>query len=295
MEILLIGSDRIDQYPGVFCKNFRSALKRAKIDYDFQPLGKNFCPRPGYDVYIGAGDELFRRMPQTVSDIKALGGTVVDIRTKKLPSKPKTVIGSFFQNKKYQADFILTHMQDRRSKCFYIGQGVNEKSLYSEHDDTFTILVDHWMPKRSSKVQRILNECKLLSDKNKDVRVWYHNSDGIVENVFTEDCMQYKIIDFDELTSYYRKTHVFLPTHRETQGIVGAEIGMCGGITYLEKWMYPKKIISKIPHKIYSGSLKWPDKIDIDGNIAFTKKHYGLDSYAERIKNALQEIASNIQ
>ena len=45
-------------------------------------------------------------------------------------------------------------------------------------------------------------------------------------------------IPFETIAEYYRKTDIFLPTHRETQGMLAQEIGTCGGITVLQEWMY---------------------------------------------------------
>lgn len=298
MKILVIGSSSTDKYSGVFCRNFRRALDIVGFEYVHVPMDANMLDYPGFDLYIGAGDELLRRLPRQVADIHAMGGIAVDIRTKKLPNKPKTWLKTLFGDKKYQADYVLTHMQDSRSNCFHIGQGLNDSVLYPDHDDILTIYVDHWFGYRNAfynrsrpKVQKILNQCRELYDrKNGAVRVWYHNSQGIVENVFEEDTNHYKLIPFDELSQYYRKTHIFLPTHRESQGIVGAEIGMCGGLTLLERWMYPKQTIRHIPHRFYFNKIKWPGEIDIEGNAEFTRRHYSFDAYALRIKKALEEI-----
>lgn len=299
MRVLVIGSASTDKYSGVFCRNFRRALDIIGFDYTHVPVDEDITRHKGYDVYVGAGDELLRRLPGQVASIHSVGGVAVDIRTKKLPNKPKTWLKNLLQDKKYQADYVLTHMEDDREGCFYIGQGLNDSVLYPEHDDILTIYVDHWFGYANSrintswpKVQRILNQCRDRYAKDKNIRVWYHNSKGIVENNFVEDPTNYKTIPFDELAAYYRKTHIFLPTHRESQGIVGAEIGLCGGLTLLERWMYPKQTIKNIPHQFYRRRIKWPKEVDIEANREFTKKHYSFENYALRIKSALEQIVA---
>lgn len=290
MKILVVGSDVKNGYPGVFCEHFRKALNASNVAHDFQVASPNFTPRSGYDIYIGAGDELFRRMPETVYQIKKGGGIVLDARTKKLPNKPKTLLNFFFQSSDFKADFILSHTPSKSRNCFYIGQGFDQANLYPQHDEYFTVLVDHYMPKRRAKVQSILDQCKQLFEFGNKVRIWYHNSNGIAENIFEEDRTQYKALPYEKIASYYRKTHCFLPTHRETQGIVAAEVGLCGGITLLEPWMYPKYVIQKIPHVFYRNKISWPESVDIRSNMDLASKNFGMMAYSSRIKSTLEEI-----
>ncbi|MFK7902184.1 MAG: hypothetical protein AB8B49_05000 [Nitratireductor sp.] len=290
-KILLIGNQQPKGYPGVFFNNIKTALSLAGYEYDTCSNQEDVSNFPNYDLYFGVGDELLRRKPQLVATIKQMGGTTVDFRTKKLPNKPKVWMQSAFQPSKYKADYVFTHMQDARKNCFYVGQGFDPKYLYPEHDDYFTVLVDHYMPKRRARVQQILDQCEKLFNERKKVRIWYHNHDGIVENLFEASSSQYQAIPFENLTAYYRKTHVFLPTHRETQGIVAAEIGHCGGLTLLEPWMYPKKTIQHIPCRFYRGAINWPEKVDFQANSDFTKKHYSIESFSKRIDTAIKAIS----
>lgn len=290
MKILLIGYTKRDGYPGVFFNNVQRALDLIGVDYDTTSKIDQISEFQGYDLYFGVGDEFFRRRPDLVAVIKGMGGVTADFRTKMLPNKPKTWLKNFIQNKKYNTDYVFTHMRDKRKNCFYVGQGFDPNYLYPEHDEYFTVLVDHYMPRRKPEVQQILDQCKIFFDRGKKVRIWYHNHDGIVENLFVESKLQYKSIPFDELTSYYRKTHIFLPTHRETQGIVAAEIGHCGGLTLLKPWMYPKQTVKNIPHEFYTNEIKWPNKVDVDKNREFTMKHYSIESFAERMANAIEQI-----
>lgn len=293
MKVLLIGQTSKDGYPGVFFNNVQRALDLIGVEHDTTSDFDQINSFPNYDLYFGVGDEFFRRNPNLVSNIKAMGGVTVDFRTKKLPNKPKTWIKTLLQNSKFKADYVFTHMRDSRKNCFYVGQGFDPNYLYPEHDDYFTVLVDHYMRRRRAEVQNILDQCKSFYGSKQKVRIWYHNHEGIVENLFVESTKQYKSIPFSELTSYYRKTHVFLPTHRETQGIVAAEIGHCGGLTLLKPWMYPKQTVKNIPHEFYKDRIKWPDKVDIAHNREFTMKHYSLESFANRIALAIDEIKQN--
>lgn len=290
MKVLLIGYLSKDGYSGVFFNNVQRALDLIGIEHDNTSDIDEIEKFSGYDLYFGVGDEFYRRKPELVANIKAMGGITVDFRTKLLPNKPKTWLKVLFQKRKYKADYVFTHMRDRRRNCFYVGQGFDPNYLYSEHDEYFTVFVDHFMPRRRAEVQKILDQCKAFYGSKQKVRIWYHNHEGIVENLFVESTQQYKSIPFSELTSYYRRTHVFLPTHRETQGIVAAEIGHCGGLTLLKPWMYPNQTIKNIPHEFYRNKISWPEEINIAENRKFTMKHYSLESFAKRMAIAIEQI-----
>lgn len=293
MKILLVGYNPSDKYSGVFLRNVQQALTVANISFETRtPDQLGNVSR--FDIAIGAGDEIFRKSPEFVREIKSQGVVTADFRTKFLPRKPKALIKHVLQPAIEKCDYVLTHQEQKLAGTFFVGQGVDETLLFPEQDEILTVLIDHWFPKRRISLNSILAAAKDLHGSKAKVRIWYHNHTGIAENTFDESAQQYKLIPFPELASYYRRTHVFLPTHRETQGVVGAEVGMCGGLTLLEKWMYPAKTIQHIPHRIYSnGSIPWPETanhVDIVANRKFTKQHYGIEAFSERIATALETI-----
>ena len=290
-RLLLIGYSSHNKYSGVFMRNVQRALTSLGLEYDvMSPEACEGADLAGYDLFLGVGDELFRRRPELVAKLHETGGKVVDFRTKYLPHKLKVRLAHFLQKPSMRADYVLTHMQDRCSRCFYVGQGVNDDLLYPEHDDYFTIFVDHWMPRRRECVQEILDQCRQLYESREKVRVWYQSAHGIVENDFTATPGDYRTYPFEELATFYRKTHLFLPTHRETQGVVAAEIGMCGGLTLLQPWMYPKERRLELPHRLYRGKIAWPGSVDIEANRAMARKHFGLDAFAARLQDAFNRI-----
>ena len=290
MKVLLIGSAASKNYSGVFFTKVERAVQLLDISYDCADPSDDINKYPGYDLYFGVGDELFRRMPELVAGITGMGGTTVDFRTKYLPNKPKVWLKTLLQKKECQTDYVFTHRRDNRKNCFYVGQGVDDKFLYPEHDNILTVYVDHSFENRQERVQSILDQCREFYGYKKNVRIWYHCADGIVENKFDKCTEAYQFIPFEQLSSFYRKTHIFLPTHRETQGVVASEISLCGGLTLLEKWMYPKDIISSIPHQLYNNTINWPEKIDITANLELGRKNYSLQAFANRIKTGIDGI-----
>lgn len=272
------------------------ALDRIGVGWTLIGPAEAVDDHRGYDLYVGAGDEFFRKNPALVSRIRAIGGISADFRTRFLPRKPVRWAMHAAGLGRDQPDYAFTHFRTWHPRGLYVGQGVNEDLLYPEHDDVFTVYVDHWMNRRWSRVQDILDQCARFQRGRPKVRVWYHSSDGIVENVFRED-HKAKVFPFEELAAYYRRTHVFLPTHRETQGMVAAEIGMCGGLTLLRPWMYPYERAKQIPHRFYWRRIAWPEgiggenSVDVAANRAKAIAEFGIAAFSARLKAALDVIA----
>ena len=147
----------------------------------------------------------------------------------------------------------------------YIPKFILEEYLYPEprKDNFLNVYVDHFAYANPSLRQESIKTIKkIFTDiKNSDVKmnVFYHTSKGIEVNrlkpeipkIGVSQCALY--IPFEEISYYYRITDVFLPTHRETQGMVAQEIGACGGITVLQDWMYPKTTHDQFAAILYKG------------------------------------------
>ena len=145
----------------------------------------------------------------------------------------------------------------------YIPKFVLEEYLFIEprEDETLNVYVDHFkyqnISEREQSVGAIKKIFKDINSSNVKMNVFYHTSKGIEVNRLDPEipekgvsqCSLY--IPFEELSYYYRLTDVFLPTHRETQGMVAQEIGACGGITVLQEWMYPKLTHDQFPAMLY--------------------------------------------
>ena len=94
------------------------------------------------------------------------------------------------------------------------------------------------------------------------MNIFYHTSKGIEVNRLEPEIPEKGIsqcalyIPFEKISYYYRLTDIFLPTHRETQGMVAQEIGACGGITVLQDWMYPETTHYQFPAIFYKENQK---------------------------------------
>ena len=106
-------------------------------------------------------------------------------------------------------------------------------------------------------IRSIKEVFRQLSTSEVPLRIFYPTSKGIEidpkEPEIPDQSINeiYKKIPFEEITKFYRQTHIFFPTHRETQGMVAQEIGACGGITLMQEWMYPKETHYQFPNFSY--------------------------------------------
>jgi hypothetical protein len=153
----------------------------------------------------------------------------------------------------------------------YLPKFVDEEYLYSEqsNEKLLTIFIDHYKHQNDKEIKisydAIFKVFEIIKNSNFPLKVFYQTSAGVIINPHEPEIpknnlkQNYKILPFTEIAKYYRKTHIFFPTHRETQGMVAHEIGACGAITLLQEWMYPKSTINQFPHIIYNQEDKTID------------------------------------
>lgn len=158
--------------------------------------------------------------------------------------------------------YFLKSNKKLHNHYIYLPKPIITDHLFPEKydDDLLTIYVDHFKYQNEKEREISISAINKIfySIKNSKVplRVFYHTSKGIELNNFIPEITNSKsqiakYLPYEEITKYYRKTNVFFPTHRETQGMVAQEIAICGGITVLQPWMYPKSTHSEFAHILY--------------------------------------------
>jgi hypothetical protein len=179
---------------------------------------------------------------------------------------------------------------------YYLPKFVDEEHLYSEQNNEklLTIFIDHYKHQNDKEIKisydAIFKVFEIIKNSNFPLKVFYQTSEGIVINPHEPEIpknnlkQNYKILPFAEIAKYYRKTHIFFPTHRETQGMVAHEIGACGAITLLQEWMYPKSTINQFPHIIYNQEDK---TIDFE-------KIFNYLNYKNRLMLNRQHVLNNV-
>lgn len=292
MRVLLITSTRQDGYGAVIRNTVAQALDRVGIGWRAIAMAEDVRDHPGYDAYLGVGDELLWRNPEIVAGVRAIGGRSVDFRARYMNPRPTYLIRRYTDHRRRGPDWVFTHLRTRHPRGHYVGQCVDEGQLWPEHDDRFTVFIDHDMPSRRSALRDILAQCAALHRERPDLRFWYMSADGILENDFRERPGNYRTYPFAEIAQFYRRTHVVLPTHRETLGMLAAEIGMCGGLTLLRPWMYPAERRAEVPHALYRRRVVLPEAVDIAVNRAKAQAHFSVDAFALRLKTGLERVVA---
>lgn len=146
----------------------------------------------------------------------------------------------------------------------YLPKIIDDTDLFPNHSDKFTIYVDHYKHQNlhEAKISKeaikfVFQQINIFKQLKIPFDLYFHSEKGIEKNptkinLPTNVSQNCKILNYDEIITYYRKTHLFFPTHRETQGMLAQEIGLCGGMTILQPWMYPKETQYQFRHLLYS-------------------------------------------
>ena len=188
---------------------------------------------------------------------------------------------------------------------YYLPKFILEKYLYpaKEKSEILNIYVDHFHSShnREKSIKTINQIFYNLSLSKVPLNIFYHTSKGIELNRLTPEIPEEntsqcaKFIPFEEITKFYRKTDVFFPTHRESQGMLAQEIAACGGITVLQEWMYPKEVQHQFPCIIYKENQKLDfifiknvlekhSKTEIRNQVL---KHCGFNQFKEKLHKVI--------
>jgi hypothetical protein len=193
--------------------------------------------------------------------------------------------------------FYFNPSKKKTSKKKFLPKLINENTLFADHNKKLTIYIDHYKHQNLNEAIISRKAIKFVFEQVQNIKklkipfdVYFHSENGIELNpskinLPVNSSQNCKILDYNEIVKYYRRTHLFFPTHRETQGMLAQEIGLCGGMTILQPWMYPIETHYQFRHLYYDFQkplnlshleeiLK--NKNFIKDNIEHVKKHCSL-------------------
>ena len=254
----------------VIMKGFKDALSTMK----------SFCtveeiygyPQKKYDILILVGVRLITKLNLDKNKIIPFCDKVIEMGDHSMDVR-KTFEDAYF--------YFMPAKEKLFPHYYYLPKFVLEEHLYPaerpRNSDVLNVYIDHFYGSihRNESVVAINKIFKDINSSDVKMNVFYHTSKGIEINRLSPEIPEKDIsncelyIPFEELSYYYRLTDIFLPTHRESQGMVAQEIGSCGGITVLQEWMYPKSIHYQFPAIFYSEN----QKIDFSFIKGVLKKH----------------------
>ena len=241
-----------DPWSKVVMQGFYKALNNLNTFYDVEQIFG--YPKKKYDLIILIGIRSIVKRNLDKSRIIPFCDKLIDMGDNAMDPR-----------RNYEDLYLYFNPSSRKlhDHYRYIPKFVLEEYLYIEprKDETLNVYIDHFkyqnISERDQSVNAINKIFRDINSSNVKMKVFYHTSKGIEINRLEPEipekgvsqCSLY--IPFEELSYYYRLTDVFLPTHRETQGMVAQEIGACGGITVLQEWMYPKLTHDQFPAMLY--------------------------------------------
>ena len=211
----------------------------------------NYPENKIYDILILCGIRLIHKKNLDINRLRKNAKIIIEIGDDGMDPRRTYEDYYFFFNP--TAKVLHEHYM-------YLPKFVDENYLYPEQTNKISVFVDHYkhqtVNERGTSIKSLLYIFEKLKKYRNEIDIYFHSSKGIELNpqkIFipnNKNC-DFKFINYEDITTIYRKCHIFFPTHRETQGMLAQEIGACGGLTIMQDWMYPKKTHYQFEHLLY--------------------------------------------
>ena len=274
-------------WENVMMEGFKKALKNKSSLYNVEEIYG--YPQKKYDVIILIGIRSIVKQKLDKDKIIPYCKKLIDMGDSSMDPR---------RNYEDAYIYFIPSKKKLHKHYHYLPKFILEEHLYpsSKKEDNLNVFVDHFNYQNEDERDISIKVIeKIFFDlRNSDIQlnVFYHTSKGIEKNRFfpeipkkgISNCSKY--IPFEKITEFYRKTDIFFPTHRETQGMLAQEIGACGGLTVLQDWMYPRSTHHQFPAIFY----KQDQKIDFKFLQKISQKH----SKEEIRKYVLNQCGFNI-
>ena len=227
-----------------------NALKKNKNFYCEKIF--NYPEEKNYDILILCGIRVIHKKKLDINRLRKRARIIIEIGDDGMD--PRRTHEDFY----FYFNPIAKPLYDH---YLYLPKFIDENYLYPEQTDKVSVFVDHYKHQTENEREVSINSLLYIFEKLKKFRskidVYFHSSNGIELNpdtikIPTNKKSNFKYIDYEEITKFYRKCHIFFPTHRETQGMLAQEIGACGGLTIMQEWMYPLNTHYQFEHVLYN-------------------------------------------
>jgi len=222
------------------------------LNYNCEKIS-NYPKGKIYDILILCGIRVIHKKKLDINLLKKQAKIIIEIGDSGLDPRRT--------NEDYYFYFIPTD-KPLFNHYIYLPKFINDNYLYPEQSEKVSVFVDHYgcgsqtEKEKQLSIKAILYIFNNLKKYRNEIDIYFHSSKGIELNPETitipaDKKNYYKNIEFEEITKVYRKCHFFFPTHRESQGMLAQEIGACGGLTIMQKWMYPIETHHQFEHLLY--------------------------------------------
>jgi len=239
-------------------KVITDALKKSGIFEKIESLNGYPEKNNFYDILIVCGIRSLFKDRVDLIRLKKNAGYICDM-------------SDFDQDKRSTIEdltFYFVPSKNPTNKFKFLPKPIEDNFLFPQHEKNkpMSVFVDHFGATNNGEIQVSRDALQKVFDEIKlcpfPIRVFYQHSTGIIENPIEPEYplsgrkLDIKFLPFEEISKYYRKTHIFFPTHLETQGMLAQEIGLCGGLTVMQSWMYPQQSHDQFSKVVYSFNEK---------------------------------------
>ena len=239
----------------------------------------------GYDVLLGVGIRFW-----TGSE---------DQKIKNYPLLRRALTVEFQDGYGYKkpilADLCLYHVTrpgevaGASSKFRYVGVGVHDQQLYPEQDDHSPVaFLDHYH-KRRHHMERSFAMAESL--RKLGWKIYHLNQQGLVIDPAKISYLPYRCVPHGDICSALRKTHMFITTHAETQGMTQIEAALCGAVVVGDPGDLSPHVLQSLPFLGFD-QFDTRSKIDFIKNSIEAKKKYSFGSFT---KNIIDQIGQHLQ
>ena len=157
----------------------------------------------------------------------------------------------------------------------YIGWAADPDLLYPEQDpNELRVLIDHCYYKSGQPdyTEALTKQAVMFKSTGAWKKHWRSMRvrrliNGGAEDVYANDAMlktfDRKHVPFPEIAREYRKTHVFVCTHKESVGLTCLEAAYCGAIVAVPNGFLYDDRLATVRHIKFDGDqIPWPEVLD---------------------------------
>jgi pterin-4a-carbinolamine dehydratase len=290
MKLLVVGPDirdiyRVKNFTGVQAFYIARELRRRGVEMHFvkakhPDLLKHLSEINGHDCdhALALGLRWFTHQPAgcaTILKTKVKGGVT---------QLHDGVVHDYLAPWMTNVDCTFMFRDDRErirdwirycDRYHYIGWAADHDYLYPEQrSDELRILLDHPYYKSGQPdiTEAVTKDATMFAHggewrhKYKSVRVRRLINGGAEDVTIRDEPL--KMFDrvhvpFPDICNEYRKTHVYMVTHKESVGLTCLELAMCGALVVAPKGMIYQDRLDTVRHVLYEGvRAPWTQVLD---------------------------------
>jgi hypothetical protein len=301
MKLLIIGPDirdlrRVKNFTGIYAFYLMRELRKRGVDMQFVD-GKNRDPLKyladiegvDCDHCLALGLRWFTHQPAGCAAIMKtkVKGAVTQLHDGVVHEHLMPIMNAVDCTFMFRDD--RTRIRDWIRYCdsyHHIGWAADPELLYpAQQPDELRILIDHPYYKSGQPdiTEAVTVDTTMLAHVGAWMPYGYKKArvrrliNGGAEDVTINDAplkaFERLHVPFPDIAQEYRRTHVYMVTHKESVGLTCLELGMCGALVVAPKGMIYTDRLETVRHVEYEGvRAPWGEILDSINIIASAEK-----------------------